>query len=129
MTRRFLLAGAAALALTVACRDASGPVAGALTVQLETPHLDDGALVLTLSGPGEITEVTAAGADARAFAREAGGITKVAVFGALAAGPVLRFAVPDVRKAGEYVATVVQVADRSNDLRPITADYRLKVAR
>ena len=42
------------------CREASGPVAGLLTVSLTTPNPGaDGAILLTVTGPSALTSVAA----------------------------------------------------------------------
>lgn len=104
------------------------PEPGTLTLTLATPHADDAALVLTVAGPEAITQIQAAGA-LRVHSRGEGTQHRVAVFGAVASGAVLRFAVPDVRRAAGYTATLVEVADTANQVRASTAGYTLSVAR
>jgi hypothetical protein len=53
----------------------------------------------------------------------------VAVFGTLAAGPLLRITVPDVRQASQYQATVLDAADLNNAARPSVSAYVLTVSR
>lgn len=126
---RGLLAVAAALALLVACGDGddiSGPVPGTLVVSLATPHADDGAMLVRLTGP-EITNVTAADANLYLYAVGTGPLTVVLV-GDLAAGDLLELRVPDVGDVGAYSATVLEVAARSNDLRASLGGYALTVS-
>ena len=105
------------------------PVPGQLTVTLATPNPDDRALRATLSGPGDITAVQAAGAGYTVFSRGTGTAVNVALFGSLGNGAVLRFSVPDVNRAAGYTASVQEVADAGNALRSSLAGYQLVVAR
>lgn len=129
---------AALLALLVACSDGGNdggvttppaPVPGALTVSLTSPHPDDRALVLTINGPEAITNVESTSAALRAHSRGSGSSHRVALFGPLATGAVLRFSVPDVNRAASYSVTLVEVADGSNNVRTSAAGYSLAVTR
>ena len=125
-------AALAALALVAACDSASGPAkprAGEVTVRLETPHDDDGALVLSLTGPGPIGAVTPEAAGVAVHARPDGAGVKAAVFGDLEDGDLVRVAVPDVNRAGEYRARVLEAAGRDDALRAAVSGYRLTVRR
>jgi hypothetical protein len=121
----------AALSVSAACSKdpvAIVPHAGTLTVRLTTPHVDDGALSFTLSGP-PINNVTAANASLRLFTRGSGQSTIVGVLvGDLANGPVVTLNVPDVTAAAGYAAQVLEVADRNDALRAPLAGYALSVA-
>jgi hypothetical protein len=120
-----------------ACSGDKGPPSGpsraqpgVLTLRLVTPHVDDAALLLALSGPGPVSAVSApAGAAYVMHARSTEAITRIAVFGALASGDVVRFSVPDVNRVASYQATVLEVADRTNALRGSTQGYTLSVVR
>lgn len=57
------------------------------------------------------------------------GPVNVALFGQLGNGAVLRFSVPDVNQAAAYSASVQEVADATNALRPSLAGYQLVVAK
>lgn len=105
------------------------PVPGELTLSLSTPHADDRALLLTLTGPGPITGVQASGSGYTVHARAAESSVRLAVFGRVTNGPVVRFHVPDVEKASLYVATLQEAADPQNALRSSTAGYALTVSR
>jgi hypothetical protein len=119
----------AALAVVTACAGESGPTPGELTVRLTTPNADDGAMVLVLSGPGPITNVAAASAGTIVHARDASGSMRVAAFGSIASGDLIRFSVPDVEQASSYQATIHEVADRGNVLRPAVTSYTLAIVR
>jgi hypothetical protein len=131
---RFGLALFLALAAT-ACTGGDGggtpptqPEPGVLTVNLTTPNPDDRALVVEVTGPS-ISAVTAANAAYVVHSRAPGASSvRVAVFGSLGSGALLRFQVPDVNQASAYSATVVEVADAANALRA-TAGYTAAVAR
>jgi hypothetical protein len=125
-----MMAGLALVLCLTGCGDGStgpeGPTPGTLTVTLTTPNADDGAILLTVSGP-DMTQVTAA--DGSLYFRHAGGtgaVTAVLV-GDVQAGSLLTFHVPDVTAAGSYSATITQVADRSNTVRASLAGYALTV--
>lgn len=127
--RSVLRSAALAAAVLVACdKGSTGPEAGDLVLRLATPHADDGALVLTVTGP-EIGAVKPAAAGLIVHSRPAGNGVKVAVFGDVAAGPVLRLTVPDVDRVSQYAATVTEAADRANAVRAGVAEYRLTVSR
>lgn len=126
-----LLGGACLLALPGCGDDPAGPpepVPGVLTVNLATPNADDRAVLVRVTGPGEAAAVTAA-AGQTLFSRPTAAGFNAAVFGDLAAGPLLRFSVPDVNQAGAYQATVVEVVDPSDQLRPSLAGYGATVVR
>jgi hypothetical protein len=133
---------AAALAFSAACSADGGPMEppppaespalepGVLTLRLATPHADDGALLLTLVGPGPITEVAAAAGSAYVVhSRAVDGVTRIAVFGAVAAGDLVRFTVPDVNRAASYSAALLELSDRASALRASTDGYALTVVR
>ncbi|HEU0012554.1 MAG TPA: hypothetical protein VFQ45_02685 [Longimicrobium sp.] len=102
---------------------------GILTVTLATPAADDRALVVQISGPEAIGAVTSAGGGYLVHSRTAGTTVRVAVFGPLADGPLLRISVPDVRKAAAYSAQVMEVAGASHALRETLSGYSAVVAR
>lgn len=119
-----------AAALLPAC-DAGAPAKpqpGDLTVTLATPNTD-GAMVVTLTGPGVASAVQAAAPGAVVRSLTQGGTTTVAVFGTLGAGPLLRVTVPDVRQAKQYTAVVREAADAQNAPRESLAGYALTVER
>lgn len=55
--------------------------------------------------------------------------TRAVVFGALATGALATFEVPDVRRAAEYTATVLEVSGADNALRSDLGAHRLTVVR
>jgi hypothetical protein len=102
------------------------PLPGDLTVSLATPNAD-GALLIAITGPDAVGAVQAAAPGTVVRAQTQGTTTTVAVFGTLAAGPLLRLTVPDTRQAGHYTATVREAADTQNALRGSLAGYALAV--
>jgi hypothetical protein len=106
------------------------PAPGILRVQLVTPNADDGALVVSLIGPGAISDVSApAGTGYLVHSRGAGGQTMVAVFGAIRSGELITFSVADVHQAAGYQAQLIDIADDQNTLRPTKDAYGLSVIR
>ncbi|PYO95491.1 MAG: hypothetical protein DMD62_01185 [Gemmatimonadetes bacterium] len=97
-----------------------------LVVSLVTPHADDGALILTITGPDLESVVTTPYV---AYARATGsGTLRITVVGDLVAGPVvtLRLSVP--HDAAAYAGTVEQVAQRTDTLRDALTGYGLTIA-
>jgi hypothetical protein len=126
--RRVLEVLAVTLAVVGAgsCGDGVGPVAGVLTVSLATPNSGaDGAILLTVSGPG-VTSVSAE-PGLRVFSSTLGATNPFAVTGSLQNGVILRIGVPDTRRAGQYVATIQNVAANDYSLRG-PSGYTLTVA-
>ena len=105
------------------------PVPGDLTVSLSTSYSDDRALLFTLTGPGPITAVQSSSTAYYVQYRSSGASLRIAVFGHLVNGPVLRFSVPDVAKSSQYLATVQEAADPQNNLRTSTSGYAFSVSR
>jgi hypothetical protein len=84
---------------------------------------------VAITGPGAVGAVQAAVPGTVVRSRTQGTTTTVAVFGAPAAGPLLRISVPDVRLAQQYAATVTEAADTQNAPRASLAGYALTVSR
>ena len=127
LPRAVLLLAAALLPACDAAAPAK-PLPGDLTVSLATPYTD-GALLIAITGPDAVGAVQAAAPGAVVRARTQGTTTTVAVFGTLAAGPLLRLSVPDVRQAERYTATVTEAADDQNAPRASLSVYALTVSR
>jgi len=124
------LAGVLAVLVGGGCSsDSSGPVAGTLTATVATAN-QDGAMLLDISGPN-IGAVTAGSAAVQYVATRVVNATtvRIVVAGSLASGALVTFAVPDVNAASSYAATVVEVADRQNQLRSRLNEYTLSIAR
>jgi hypothetical protein len=125
--RRLVLA--LALVGAVACGDsATGPSAGTLEIRLATPAAGtDGAVLFTVIGPAAPLSASAP-VGMRVFFDALGATTTFVVTGPLPAGAIARIEVPDVRRAGEYAAAILQVAGSDYALRPLSG-YSLTVAR
>ena len=104
------------------------PVPGTLTVRLVTPNADDGAILLELTGPAPAAEITAAGQGALVHTRANGNTARVAVFGSLGAGALVRFTVPDVNAVQQYSAQVIEASDQGSALRASLTGYQLTIA-
>jgi hypothetical protein len=106
------------------------PVPGLLSVRMTTPHADDGALILRVTGPDLMADIAPGSTALRVFHRAEARAFNAAVFGDLESGMVLlRFRVPDVASSAEYSATLVEAADEANSLRSSIAGYALTIER
>ena len=128
--RRTLRRGAAPAALVacatlgLSCGGDGGPSAppepGPVTVSLTTPRTDDGALVLSLAGPGLTAgAVSSASPSYVVHARASSGEVRVFVMGDITSGPLLRVTVPDPRAAASFQVTILDAADRANAAVPL----------
>ena len=107
----------------------TAPVAvpGTLTVRLVTPNADDGAILLEITGPAPIADITAAVQGAVVHSRTNGNTTRVAVFGSLAGGALVKFSVPDVNAAPQFTGQVTEVSDRASALRTSVGGYQITI--
>lgn len=119
----------AALLAAGCANDATGGdrQAGTLTLRLDTPNADDGAMTFQVSG-GVIDSARAVNQSLRVFTRAEGGTVVGVVVGTLSGGAVITLHVPDVGAAAGYSATVLEVADRQDALRASLAGYALTVS-
>jgi hypothetical protein len=126
-----LLVALAASAIVGACDGSEGtapPVPGTIVVELASPHGDDGALSLTLTGPG-VSGIQTANSSYRAYWRlVSDGEARVILVGSIAPGPLFTVSVGDVNDLGAYRATLAEVANRDGVLRE-TAGYAVTPAR
>jgi hypothetical protein len=117
-------------ALAAGCGSAEGPVAGELEVRLATPNSDDRAVLFLLRGAQ--TAVTAPSGSSYRILKAPLGVDTLRVLviapqgGHLAAGTLVRIAVPDTRQASSYVARPLDVATTLYAQRPVTG-YTLTV--
>ena len=126
-----------ALGLAALCACSGGDAAtapalsalGALTVRLTTPNTDDGAILISVTGPDSVSDVTSQVPGYTVHARGNKTAFKVAVFGDLGSGPLVTFTVPDVNRAARYTATVVEVANRASVPRGTLGGYGLTVSK
>ena len=107
----------------------TAPVAvpGTLTVRLVTPNADDGAILLEITGPAPIADITAAVQGAVVHSRIVGNTTRVAVFGSLAGGALVKFSVPDVNAAPQFTGQVTEASDRASTLRTSVTGYQITI--
>ena len=131
MTRKLCILAAAVLLLDgAACGGDSTPPAqpGPLRMSLTTPNTDDGAILFEVSGPA-IDTLAPVNASYRLSTRRIGNTTVRAVLaGPVAGGTLAILEVPDIGAASSYTATVIEVADRQNQLRSQLTGYQLQVA-
>ena len=129
LTRRIVATVAvAAAALTgTACSDDPivEPESTVALVVLETPGTDEGALLLTIDGPGEVSVSTVSGSHVLFTGPAAGGAVRVALVGNLGAGAVLEIEVAD--DIDDYEVELEQVAGRDNVLRTSLSQYSLEI--
>ena len=104
------------------------PTPGTLTLSLDTPHDDDRALLVRIVGPDSMTAVQLEAAGVTMHTRGEGSDTlRIALFGALADGALLRFSVPDTRAAADYGATVLEASGPAAALRAPATGYGLTI--
>lgn len=102
------------------------PTVGWLTVQLQTPSTNDGAVQLQVSGPG-VDSVAVVGYNG--IGAIANGQANIIVTGQVAAGTVAQVRVPDLARAAEYRASVVAAAARGSYQLQSLAGYRAVLVR
>lgn len=100
----------------------------ALRVDLETPHSDDGAVVLTLRGPG-VSNLQAASPAYLAYSRADSGAREVRLIlvGDLKGGALATVSVEPGHQLSDYSVSIDQVAARSDTLRADLSGYRVSV--
>ena len=104
------------------------PVAtpGWLTVQLDSPYSDDGAVQLRVTGPAIDSIAPTAAFDG--FGSVANGVADVVITGNVTSGNVARFRVADVARASQYQVSVTAAAQLSTwELRTLQGQYDLAV--
>ena len=101
---------------------------GTLTARLVTPNADDGAILIEITGPAPVADVTVAAQGAIVHSRPNGNKTRLAVFGPLASGAIVSFSVPDVNAAQQYSARVTEVSDRASAMRTSVTGYGISIA-
>ena len=119
----------ALLIVGLACDDSTEPpVPGSVTISLNTPNTDDGAVALTLTGPG-LSNLVPTSSSLKVFWRlVAENELRALVFGNLTSGPVFSVDVQNVNTPSLYSATITQVATRDDELRADMSGYTVTVA-
>ncbi len=132
--RRALAAALVAAVVVGACSESTAPerpVPGDLTLRWTTPHADDRAALLRVVVPAGMPtaalEVATPGLEV--FHRRTADTLRIAVFGDLASGALLRIAVPDVRQASRVGAQVIEVSGADDAVRAVLAGYAVTVER
>ena len=135
MMRIRIAALALVAALGVTCKD-EGPVIQppdetnptSLVVSLTTPNADDGAVMVTVRGPGMATVVSSS-ASYLVFSNLAvSGQARVIAVGDLKAGAVFTVAVSGANPLSDYSVVLEQVASRTDALRANLANYRVALS-
>jgi hypothetical protein len=105
-----------------------GPAApGWLTVELDTPNADDGAVQLRVTGAAVDTVRVASAYHGFGVGTSTG--ADLVVTGTVSRGIVAHLKVPDVNRSGRYTVTVVAAARRGNYELRSPATYRAAVIR
>lgn len=119
----------AILGASIGCGGGStGPKTGTATVSLITPNTDDGAVLITLTGPG-LANLQSGNSVYHVYSRVvSSGEVRALVVGDLTAGPLVTVTVDDVGKIAQYLGTVTDASARSDDTRPSLAGYGVTFA-
>jgi hypothetical protein len=140
---RHTLIAAAVIAAAVSCTDhptatppppppppsPPPPPPGSGIVALVTPNSDDGALRLTLRGPG-LTTLAAASASHVFYQRlVSDSEARMILVGDVEAGQLITFKIASGQSASAYSATLEQVASRRDSIRLSLSGYSLTVSR
>jgi hypothetical protein len=100
---------------------------GSAIVGLTTPNGDDGAMVITLHGPG-ISNLTTASSGYLFYSRLASDtVARVIVVGNVSAGPLFTFKMAAEAAASAYSVTLTEVATRSDALRSTLSNYTVTI--
>jgi hypothetical protein len=131
--RTRLVAAGVLLAVTSACGEGTTPPPApisttALRLDLETPHSDDGAVVLTLRGP-DVSNLQAASPAYLAYSRSDSGAraVRLIIVGDLKGGGLGTVSVGPGHQLSDYSVTIDQVAARNDTLRADLSGYRVSV--
>ena len=106
----------------------ANPGPGTATVSLTTPNADDGAVLVTLTGPGVSNPQPGSSAYRLYFRVVSADELRVMVVGDLSAGVLLTLGVGAVTSIGQYSGTFVEVASRTDVLRATLTGYSLTFA-
>ncbi|MCH7874738.1 MAG: hypothetical protein IH965_05510 [Gemmatimonadetes bacterium] len=113
----------------ISCGDSTEPpVAGAVTVSLVTPNTDDGAVAVTITGPG-LNALVSVTTSYEVFWRLVSETeVRALVFGNLTAGPLVTVNVSDLNQLASIAGAVTEVAQRNDELRSDLSGYAITVA-
>ena len=127
---RFIAAIAiVALAGLADCKGDSPPTPGTVTVSFHSPNSDDGAATFVLTGPG-IRDAQAASSTYKVYWRVVSATeVRFLVVGDLTSGVVATATIDDLTKVGQYQGSVIEVASRTDAVRPSVSGYSITVSR
>lgn len=127
-------AALAAVPLLIGCAkgstgpsDDATPVPGWLSIELETPNPDDGAVQLRVTGAA--VEEVRVGSIYNGFGVGSTSGADLVITGVVGQGVVAQIRVPDVNRSGRYTASVVAVARRGNYELRSPGGYRAAITR
>lgn len=137
MTRTRFLVMALLTAAAVGCADkatapgnpppAPPPPPGSAIVSLVTPNTDDGAVAVTLHGPG-FSNLATASSGYLFYSRLASDtLARVIVLGNVSAGPIFTFKTASGAALSAYTVSVDQVANRADAMRATLTNYSLTI--
>ena len=119
----------AVAAVGISCRDTiEPPREGPVTVSLATPRADDGAVLITVTGPGVGTLAPANSSYTIFWRLVSTTELRAIVLGNVVAGPLFTMRVPDIGNVSGYAGTVTQVANRTDELQEDRAGYGVQIA-
>jgi len=103
------------------------PPPGSAIVALVTPNSDDGAVSVTLRGPG-ISTLETASSGYVFFSRLASDtVAHAIVVGNVSAGPIFTFTPASGARMSAYTATVQEIASRADAVRSSVTGYALTI--
>lgn len=120
----------AAGVLAAACGDSTGPDDGPspFIVHITTPFPDDGAVLVVLYGPLPAgVNVVAGGAGLVVHSVRIADTLRIAVFGTITSGPMVRLEVPNGAVIPQIFARVEDAASRDNVQRGAVSGYALRL--
>lgn len=129
MRIRKLVSSAVALSVGMACGgggdtvEPPAPDPGPVKLILSTPNVNDGALLVAVTG-GTVSSVSAQGYQTASTVPGGGGVTLI-IRGSIADGNVAQITLPDRKHLADYTATVKQAADRSSYQQQNLAGYSI----
>lgn len=100
----------------------SGPVPGSLSLNLNTPNANDGAVMVTING-GVVDSVSTAAMAQYTSSTIQPGYTKIVVAGNITDGVIAKIWVPDVHAKSSYTVVVSQAAVRNTFTQQTVTGY------
>ena len=103
------------------------PLPGVVVISLATIQADDGAALISITGPGISGVQSANAANTVTWRLVSGTEVRAVIVGDLVSGPVLTAQVGDVHRVDQYVGAVQEVADRAGEMRTALSGYSITV--